>query len=543
MSLDTFLYNLHFNVDKVTPPGWEVDWDDAPLPYKLYHQLPAVPLSLEVPLTLDAISVRSSVKPTHDEIGHLLWYVYGLSQVSHTPYLSEDEDTMDIMQSYRRFVPSGGARYPNEVYVYLKLEDIPTGVYHYDVAHHRLILLREGHYDNYIARALGHRCDIGACCGTVFVSTRFWKNYFKYHNFSYRLQGLDTGVLIGQLLEVAKRFDFASPVYFQFLDRAVNHLLGLSEREESVYAVIPLSEKTMDAGHHNQAERIGANEAYDLSKIEEATSLCAELPKRQHHIIERSRNVKPFPMLLKLNEAAMQETTRAFGRLQTSERMADTAYTGHTDLTVPLPQVTRASYDLATASGERYSPEMDFVLGKVSQSQLATLLQETMATFKHWNDIDTTVHRQIPTRIKLYVCLYQVEGIPDGAYYYDCTAHTLQQVHPGDHRLPLQLGMDMATVNVLQTPLCFHLVGDRDHYIPSLGYRGYRIQQMEAGMLLQKLLLAATTLGMGGHPLLGYDVKQCDELYQLQSRGQTTLIQIPVGPYRPRPWIKANLQS
>ena len=128
------------------------------------------------------------------------------------------------MQSYRRFAPSGGALYPNELYVYLKIEDLPAGVYHYDVAHHRLVLLREGNFDSYIARALGNRCDISACFGTVFVSTMFWKNFFKYNNFSYRLQGLDAGVLIGQLLEVAKRFGFASGVYFQFLDRAINHL-------------------------------------------------------------------------------------------------------------------------------------------------------------------------------------------------------------------------------------------------------------------------------------------------------------------------------
>ena len=40
-----------------------------------------------------------------------------------------------------------GALYPNELYVYVKLEDTPKGIYHYDVAHHRLILVREGNYD------------------------------------------------------------------------------------------------------------------------------------------------------------------------------------------------------------------------------------------------------------------------------------------------------------------------------------------------------------------------------------------------------------
>lgn len=240
MRLETFLHNLHFDIDKASPPEWEVDWDDAPLTYKLYRGSPVVPLSSEVPLTLEGQEAPAT--PDLHSIGHFLWYVFGLTQFCQSVFpLNSKEQAMAVMQSYRRFAPSGGALYPNELYVYLQVEGLAAGVYHYDAAHHRLVLLREGYFDSYIARALGNRCDVSACFGTVFVSTMFWKNFFKYNNFAYRLQGLDAGVVIGQLLEAAKRFGFATGVYFQFLDRAVNHLLGLSEQEESVYAVIPLS--------------------------------------------------------------------------------------------------------------------------------------------------------------------------------------------------------------------------------------------------------------------------------------------------------------
>ena len=89
--------------------------------------------------------------------------------------------------------------------------------------------------------------------------------------------------------------------------------------------------------------------------------------------------------------------------------------------------------------------------------------------------------------------------------------------------------------------MCFHIVGDRDFTIGKMGYRGYRIQQMEAGILVQRLLLIAGALGLGGHPLLGFDVNSCDELYQLESEEKTSLIQIPVGSYRPRAWLKGSL--
>ncbi|MEH7500625.1 SagB family peptide dehydrogenase [Neobacillus drentensis] len=525
MRLEEFLHNLHFDIDKASVPNWEVDWEDAPLPYKLYRGFPVVPLSLEVPLTLEG--QEPPTKPDLRKIGHFLWNIYGLTQVSQSVFpLDSTDKTANLVQSYRRFAPSGGALYPNELYVYLKIEDLPVGMYHYDVAHHRLVVLREGNFDSYIARALGNRCDVSACFGTVFVSTMFWKNFFKYNNFSYRLQGLDTGVVIGQLLEVAKRFGFASGVYFQFLDRAINHLVGLSEQEESVYAVIPLSVEPT----------IWSTNGSDIDGMVSAAELCRELPAIQPHHFVRSRRIKEYSMLTTMNEASMLDSTQAFRMIEAKERLNGD---GHAEA---LPHVNRLPYDLASVCRKRFSPDMDFVLGKVSQPQLATLLQEATASFSYRNDLDGANKKHEP-RVSLYGCLYNVEGIPNGAYHYDSTAHELRLVNPGDYRLQLQSGMSLDNVNLLQIPLCLHVGGNRESFRTALGYRGYRIQQMEAGMLVQRLLIAASAIGMGGHPLLGYDANSSDEIYKMAPQGKTSLIQIPIGPYRDRPWLKGSLHS
>ncbi len=410
MRLEEFLHNLHFAIDKVNSPDWEVDWEDAPLPYKIYRDLPAVPLSLEVPLTLE--NWDEPAEPTLRKISHFLWYVYGFAQFTETALndrLNEKED--DMMYSSRRFAPSGGALYPNELYVYLKIEELPFGVYHYDVAHHRLVLLREGDFDSYIAQALGHRCEISACFGTVFVSTMFWKNFYKYNNFAYRLQGLDTGVLIGQLLETAKRFGFATGVYFQFLDRAMNHLLGLSEKEESVYGVIPL---TVEATHWSSC-------LSGKGGIISATELCQELQPCQTEHYVKSQRIRKFPMLIKMNEASMLESTSMF------QQMKGRKHEVREEPLAELPQVERLSYDFADACRKRFSPDMDFVMGKVSQVQLAALLQEATATFLYRNDLDEKNSKQKP-RVTLYGYFHQIEGIPDGAYRYDSENHALQAV-------------------------------------------------------------------------------------------------------------------
>ncbi|WP_019240803.1 MULTISPECIES: SagB/ThcOx family dehydrogenase [Bacillus] len=524
MNLDTFLYNLHFDIEKASPPDWTVDWEDAPLSYKLYRDLPVFSFSLETPLTLEW---QLPSKPDFERMGHFLWYVFGLTQFSQIVYPSDSsEQTVYTMQTFRRFVPSGGALYPNELYIYLKLEHLPDGVYHYDVAHHRLVLLREGNFDSYIAQSLGNRCEISTCFGVVFISSMFWKNFFKYHNFSYRLQGLDTGVLLGQLLEIAKRFGFASSVYYQFLDRAVNHLFGLSEREESIYAIVPLSVEPT-SWFTNVSDKDGVVCDVDL---------CRELEKIQCNHYVRSLYVKEFPMLRKMNETSMMESTEMF-RWDNSNKSK-----GEELQKIDLPFIENLSYDLSTICKNRFSPEMDFILGKVTLLQLATLLQEATVSFPYRNDLDRGECIE-ESRISIYGCFYNVEGIAPGAYSYDSKSHSLYQINPGDHRLKLQYAMSLDNVNLQQVPLCFHIVGNKNSWKTELGYRGYRIQQMEAGMLVQRLLLAATALGMGGHPLLGYDVNQCDVIYKIKMDRKTSLIQVPIGFYRHRPWLKGSLQS
>lgn len=239
-------------------------------------------------------------------------------------------------------------------------------------------------------------------------------------------------------------------------------------------------------------------------------------------------------MLVNMNEASLMESTRSFRQIGAKQNASGEGPA------VALPRVKRLSYDLASVCRNRYSPGTDFVLGEVSQAQLAALLQEATASFSYRNDLDGA-HETSESRVSLYVCVYGVEGIPDGAYRYDSTVHALRPVRLGDHRRRLQEGMTLDNVNLFQVPLCLHVAGDRDHLKPALGYRGYRIQQMEAGMLVQRILLAAHAIGMGGHPLLGFDANACDTIYKLAPQGKTTLIQIPVGPYRHRPVLEGSL--
>ncbi|MFS0916414.1 SagB family peptide dehydrogenase [Brevibacillus sp. 179-C 1.1 NHS] len=530
MSLDDFLYRLHFDMEKSRPHDLEVDWEDAPLSYKLYRGLPVIQLPSEVPFTIDEQTVGQEL--SLNQLGAWLWYSYGLTQFSQSLSAMTSPDAMtELLQPFvtkRRPIPSGGALYPSELYVYVKLPNMTHGLYHYDAAHHRLVQLREGNYDHFLTSALGGRCSVNACFGVAFVSIYFWKNFFKYDDFSYRLQGLDSGVLIGQMQEMAKQFGVSTAVHYQFLDRAMNELLGLSADQESVYAVLPLTV---------QAEGVWSSHT---PRRESSGTLIRELPERKHVHVNRSQRMREYPMLLQMNEAAMLESTLSFTRytnafFTSGEPVAEER--------IILPRVQQPGYDLAQFCRERFSPEMDFVRRKTDHNQVASILEKTMSVLAYPNDLDGPQEEGAWERLALYVYIYQVEGLPDGAYRYEPREHALYPIVYGDLRARLQDGMTLDNVNLYQVPLCFHVAGKRDHLINQLGYRGYRIQQMEAGIVVHRLLLAAFMCGMGGHPLLGFDVRNCDDLYNLEAEEETCLIQIPVGHYRPRARLQGGLHG
>ncbi|MBN3555665.1 SagB family peptide dehydrogenase [Fictibacillus nanhaiensis] len=512
MNLDEFIYKLHYETAKITPSDWEVNWEDAPLPYKLYTtDLPKFELSINHSDTLSP-----STHATLDDLSQFLMYSYGITQLSES-FLSLDSE--DTWMTYRRYVPSGGALYPSEVYLYLKLVELPNGIYHYDAAHHSLICLREGNFDNYLNQALGNRCNVSKCFATVFVSTFFWKNFFKYHNFSYRLQGLDAGFLIGQMLEVGKRKKFETGVYYQFLDEAINHLLGVHEDEESVYAVLFLS---ID----NEMEWFKDTKEVEIT----AKKLSEEFDPIHHQHYMKSSVIRPYPMLRKMNHACK---LHSFSYKKRSKDIEP-----HTIKLPTQPKDTAVSF--SKACRDRYSPGQDFVIKPLSIETLSSLLKDLSSMCHYRNDIDQDLSL-LTSRVSLRFTAYGVEGLSNGLYEVNDSTQEFKLISHGDYRTAQQDGLLSDFVNMAQIPLSFNFSGSNNHYHELHGYRGHRIQHMEVGILAHKLLIAASARNMNGHPVLGYDVPWYDGLFKIVKFKRTSLLQIPVGYHRPPARLRSQL--
>ena len=212
-------------------PGRTLDGSKKPPPAKVYPNAQTVELTLskDFPdMTLwETLRRRRSVREYVDEpitkhdLAHLLWAAQGVTA---------KEDGF-----FFRTAPSAGALYPIETYVVVhNVREIKRGVWHYNVADHRLELIVEGDCRLVAARAA---LDQGMCAeaAVVFVWTAvFARSKWKYGQRAYRYVYLDAGHVAQNVALAAVALGLGSCQVAALYDDEVNHLVGADGVEESV---------------------------------------------------------------------------------------------------------------------------------------------------------------------------------------------------------------------------------------------------------------------------------------------------------------------
>ncbi|MEU6410845.1 SagB/ThcOx family dehydrogenase [Microbispora sp. NPDC046933] len=484
----------------------EVDWAGAPRQFKLYDRgLPRTPLGYDRPRAAPG-SVWG-----FEQAGQLLADVYGLTRqrwtasdalrwIVGTRGSAAPSGYRGLAMNTLRPVPSGGARFPGELYVVAGPgECLPTGVHHYDPAHHALVTLRTGDHRLALARALGLPAGEAPRL-TLLLSVFFWKNAFKYGELSYRLCGLDLGALIGQTLAVTGRYERRVRVRYRFLDDDLDGLLGLDPGRESVYVAI-----TVDTGRRTGGPL----------PAEPATVAPEPVPAAGTSGSGETWSLEAFPLPARLHRAA---------------RMTDPAALGHAApvvvpgpvrslRSVPLPE-RRA--DLLAGLRRRRSSMGYFERRELSLDELADLLGATAGGYS--SDIGDG-----PGSTLLFCAVNHVSGLRPGVYCYRPRTHALEQIRDAEIGDELQASLLVRLFNLSHTSLCVYPVAAYESGLGTYGDRWYRIQNMEAGILLQRLYLASAALGLKCHANLGYSVRQTNRLLGLEDGPLTSLIQIMIG--------------
>jgi SagB-type dehydrogenase family enzyme len=226
---DNFQKETKYYRDKMSDRS--LDWTSQPKLYKSYPNSPQIKLPDICPLSdmplFEALKIRKSIrtyqnKPIQKEtLSYLLWASTGISRRE---------------QGYEfRTAPSAGALYPIETYLVVNnVEEIPTGVYHYNIQNHYLELLKEGDYAVETANAaLEQRMCIEA--PVVFIWTAvFERMKWKYGQRAYRYIYLDAGHMAENLALTATSIGLGSCQIGALYDDEVNQVIGVDGIEESV---------------------------------------------------------------------------------------------------------------------------------------------------------------------------------------------------------------------------------------------------------------------------------------------------------------------
>jgi len=210
------------------PPGEDSkDYLDAEL-----IQLPEPDLSQPADLWQCLTRRRSERSTTPDplslgDLSKLMWAAQGVTARAGMHLL--------------RTAPSAGALYPFETYLYVnKVEEVPKGIYHFNVADFALESVEKGDFNQaFTAASLGQPVVTRAAVVIIWTAMML-RCMTKYRDRAMRYIPMDLGHICQNVQLAATAMGFGSCPIGAFYDDDFNELLGVNGEEETVLYLVTI---------------------------------------------------------------------------------------------------------------------------------------------------------------------------------------------------------------------------------------------------------------------------------------------------------------
>jgi SagB-type dehydrogenase family enzyme len=451
---------------EATKHSWEsvrrrarfLDWDNKPHPFKVYDApvervpLPEAPrLGVPAARALGAW-VEEGPAPDLVALSRLLRLGAGLH---HTVTFPGGDEI------HFRTYASAGALYPVEAYVACgDLEGLPAGLYHFDPAGPALVRLRDADPRGHLVRAAAADEAVARAPAVLALTGIPWRTAWKYAERGYRHLFWDAGTILANVLALAASAALPARVVVGFDDRDVAGLLGVDGRREVPLCLVPIG-----AG-----PRVAPDEAPP-----EPLDLPVRRLSRSEHVFAAIRAVHDAGDLRAADVARWRER---LPEEPVGPRTAD-------DPPDPLEDVV-----MRRGSARRFTP------GAIPGEALRRILRLATA------GIPTDLCPRGSMLVRPYVVANDVIGAEPGVYAFDQGELRLLRegelrAHAGFLCLEQRLGADAAATHFLMT--------DLGAVLGALGDRGYRLAQLEGGIVTGRLYLAAYAHRLGATGLTFYD--------------------------------------
>ena len=483
-----------------------LDFDNYPLPFKIYETLEPIPLPQDGP-SLRMPALAAIADPGVGLAGERIPDLRTLARLLHlSAGITRHQAAQDLEIQFRAAACTG-ALYHIDLYVACgDLPGLPAGVYHFGVHDFALRRLRAGDHRAVLIEATGGEAAMAAAPAVLVCTDTFWRNAWKYRGRAYRHGFWDTGTILANLLAVAAAHDLPAKVVLGFADDAVNRLLDLNTDKEVALALVPVG-RTVDPIPPSPPaiEPLG-------------------LP-----VTPPSRYEVDYPAIRAMHAASSLASGEEAAAWRVAAPSGDPPAASGATLALPVVGQQEVPRDPVDAVIVRRGSSRQFGHDPLPLAQVATLLDR--ATRGVPADFLGPPGATLNT---LYLIVNAVDGLARGIYVYHRGAQTLEVLREGKFRqhagyLGLEQGLPAdAAVNV-------YFLTDLAKVLKRFGNRGYRAAQLEAGILGGKMYLAAYAQGFGATGLTFFD-DDVTEFFSPHAAGKSVMFLTALGhPARRRP--------
>jgi SagB-type dehydrogenase family enzyme len=525
-----------------------LDFNNKPIPFKIYLELPSITLPISFPTpevnALSCISGMINQRSHHDTNGLTTTTKTSRNSnnSSNTPEL-DAENLAEILffsagitremkypygNYYMRAASATGALYPIELYVVCDdiSSNLMAGVYHFSPADFSLTQIRKGTYKRYLAAAANNH-DIANSAITVVFTSFAWRNAWKYQSRSYRHWFWDSGVIASNLLATTYAMRLPTRIITGFLDDTVNQLLCVEDQREAAIAMAA----------------IGAGSSKDIiapSQQEKEIDRISFLSIPKIRALSKRGEIN-YPEIWELNQASkltskqeiegwISNAHRHHQLLSAaSHRSQDRGTDSDNIIITPneLEEGIKNSRSLKETILWRGSSRR-FARSNISLTTLKTILYNSS------RGVPMDIFRDGNSLLDIYFIANGVDDLTPGAYFYNRNGSVTSS------NTSIEKIKEIASSRNISGYLClgqslfrdasvvFFLMTDLQAVLRSLGNRGYRASQFEAGIIAGKIYLAAYTLGIGASGSTFFD-DAVTEAFSPHASNKNTMIAVGIG--------------
>ena len=480
--------------------------------YKSYPDSPAIPLPTDFPLpqlsTLRGIAGESESSDgtiNLETVASLLYHSAGVIRKAIHPTAGE---------VHYRAAASAGALYPVETY--LVCQDLPglgAGVYHFSPPEFGLRQLRAGDYRQILIQATGEdpavtnspltQAPVTQAPVTLIFTTIFWRSAWKYRARGYRYCYWDTGTVVANLLATATASGLSAQLIAGFVDAQLDQLLAIDGSREATACLMPLGGGAVPAP---------ITTATDLASAppEQGAAFAGEVNYPDSEELHTASRLPNWEAVI-----SWRENARSRGGIAHPSSFSPPYNQG-------TPQETPSNVAALSQTILNRGSTRRFARGPIALAHFRTVLEH--ATQGIPADF---LGPEVSSLVDIYAIVNSVEGLPSGSYFFSPRDNELELLRAGDFREESgHLGFEQALPADASAVLFF--MTDLEGILARLGNRGYRVAQMEAGVLGGKMYLGVHSLGLGASGLTFYD-DAVTQFFSPHAEGKSTMFVLPLG--------------